>query len=64
MFHNFESPHHPTKRSKVNLASNRGNRSKVKFHFDDKQLVLCSKVVSWIINREDGGLVVTEESRK
>lgn len=63
MLHTFENPHHPMKRSRVNLSTNRGNRSKVKFHINDKQLSLCSKVVSWVISREEGQLVANEERK-
>lgn len=64
MFHTFESPHPTIKRSRVNLTTNRGNRSKVKFHINEKLLSLCSRVVSWVITRDEGELLVTEEKNE
>jgi hypothetical protein len=50
--HTFDGSFNPVKKSKV-ISAARGNRTKVKFHFNEKQLTFCPKIVSLTILRED-----------
>ena len=49
----------PVKKSKVSISANRGNRAKVKFNFNEKELSLCSNIVTWTIIREDTQIIVS-----